>query len=336
MNPILVEVLRGEAVESCHRGAFAVLDSAGKVVCAAGDIAAAVYPRSAVKPLQSLPLLASGAADDLGLTNAEIAVACGSHGGEQEHVDTAASMLAKAGFDSSCLACGTHWPLSERAARRLAELSISPSALHNNCSGKHAGFLCVARRRQIDPYGYVHVTHPIMAEVTAALAEVTGQKLEVGRMGIDGCGIPTFAIPLHSLALGFARCATGTGISKTLGMAAQRIFEAIAVSPAMLAGTGCFDTEIAAASGGGVVTKTGAEGVVCAALPALGLGVAIKIDDGGTRAAHAAMAALLIRCIPDKHQSAELVGLLNRSARPALINWGGQNVGSLGPRGPLC
>ena len=155
MNPILVEVFRGEAVESCHRGAFAVLDSEGKVAAAAGDLASAVYPRSAVKPLQALPLVASGAADRLGLSDAEIALACGSHGGEPLHVATALSMLRKAGHDASCLECGAHWPLDEAAARALAARGEEPSALHNNCSGKHAGFICLACFRGIDPAGYV-------------------------------------------------------------------------------------------------------------------------------------------------------------------------------------
>jgi L-asparaginase II len=323
MNPTLVEVFRGEAVESCHRGSFAVINSAGKVALAAGDMATVVYPRSAVKPLQALPLVASGAADQLGLTDAEIALAAGSHSGEPLHVATALSMLRKAGCEPAYLECGAHWPLDEAAARALAARGEEPSPLHNNCSGKHAGFVCLACFREIDPAGYVSPDHPAMREVTAALAAVTGAPLDTITPGIDGCSIPTYPISLAALARGFARFGSGHGLPDSLAAAARRIRSAIATHPLMIAGTGRFDTHVAAACGGAVLTKSGAEGVACAAIPAAGLGIAIKIDDGAGRAAQVVMAALLRRFAGDLN--------LDEFAEPTLRNWNGTPVGHIRP-----
>jgi L-asparaginase II len=176
MDPVLVEVTRGARVESSHVGAAVVVDAAGGVVFAAGDIAAAVYPRSAVKALLALPMVESGAADRLGLSEAEIAFACSSHTGEAVHVAAASAMLAKAGRDVAALECGTHWPSNEQAARALAAAGLAPCALHNNCSGKHSGFICLACDRGEDPAGYVRPDHPTMRVVTAALARWTGAR----------------------------------------------------------------------------------------------------------------------------------------------------------------
>src|SRR6185295_10373924 len=143
-NPVLVEALRGALTESRHRGAVAVVDADGAAVLALGDVAQPVYPRSAVKPLQALPLVESGAADRYGFGDEELALACASHGGEPPHIAVAARMLSRAGLDVGALECGTHWPTQQSSAQALARAGAAPSALHNNCSGKHAGFLCVA------------------------------------------------------------------------------------------------------------------------------------------------------------------------------------------------
>ena len=179
-NPVVIEVLRGDRVESAHRGAGAVVDADGRIAFAFGDVDRPIYPRSAVKALQALPLIESGAADRLGLTEAEIALACASHAGEDVHVAAAAAMLAKAGRDAGALRCGTHWPGSETAARALARRGATPSALHNNCSGKHAGFVCLACAQGIDPAGYVSPDHAVQRAVTAALADMTGVALGRG------------------------------------------------------------------------------------------------------------------------------------------------------------
>jgi len=332
-NPIVVEVLRGDRVESAHRGAGLVVDADGGVVFAFGDVERPVYPRSAVKALQALPLIESGAADRLDLSEREIALACASHSGEDEHVALARDMLAKAGRDEGVLECGAHWPLGEAAARALARSGGNPSALHNNCSGKHAGLVCVACAFGIEPKGYVAWDHPAQREVTAALADVTQAKLDEETRGVDGCSIPTYAISLRALAHGFARFASGHGLSPARAKAARRIRAAVAAHPSLIAGPGRFDTEVMQILGPSAFTKTGAEGAYCAALPELGLGLAIKADDGGGRAAQAMIAALLRRFGGfDDRRNARLAPF----AAPRPTNWSGIEVGALRPAGPLA
>jgi L-asparaginase II len=303
-QPILVEATRGGIVESFHRGSLAVVDAGGAVHTALGDIDRPVFARSAVKLLQALPLVASGAADALGLTDAELALACASHNGEPAHVETAAAMLAKAGLDASVLECGHHWPYSEAAQHALARQGDTPTALHNNCSGKHAGFVCLGctLRGGQDAAaflrGYVRPEHPVMREVTAALQATTGFDLAGTARGIDGCSIPTYAIPLRHLALAFARVATGRGLSSDHARAAQRLCAAVAAQPFMVGGTGRLDSTLMARFGTRVFCKVGAEGVYCAALPERGLGLALKMDDGNNaRAAEVVLAAALERLL---------------------------------------
>ena len=332
-NPVVVEVWRGGRVESTHRGAGAVLDADGTVVTKFGDVERQVYPRSAVKAFQALPLIESGAADELGFGATEIALACASHSGEEAHVATVSAMLARVGLDERALACGAHWPLSERAARALARASAVPGALHNNCSGKHAGLLCLACCRGIDPTGYVAPDHPVQREVAAAIAGMTGARLDEETRAIDGCSIPTYALPLRALALGFARFGAGYDLEPERAKAAARIRAAVAANPAMVAGEGRFDTEVMTILGARAFTKSGAEGVFCAALPDLGLGLAVKADDGAGRAAQAMMAALIDRLGGfDEGLQAEIAPFI----RPRLLNWNGIEVGVLRPAGPLA
>lgn len=331
-NPVLVEVLRGDRVESRHAGAVAVLDPEGGVVFGAGDIEQAIYPRSAVKALQALPLIESGAADRFGLSEAEIALACASHGGEPAHVATATSMLAKAGQAPACLECGVQWPSDTRASRALAAAGQEAGAIHNNCSGKHSGFICVACAMAVDPAGYIRPQHPAMREVTAALSAMTGTTLDEANRATDGCSIPTYAIPLRALALAFARFGSGAHLAPERGKAAARIKAAVAANPFMVAGTGRFDTEVMEAFGARVFTKTGAEGVFCAAIPEAGLGIAVKCEDGAGRAAQAVTAALLRRFL---REPGEQGAVLDRLAAPVLRNWNRIEVGRLRPAGPL-
>ena len=333
MNPILVEVLRGTALESAHRGAVVVADDRGTVVCATGDIDRPIFPRSAVKVLQALPLVASGAADRLGLDEQELAIACASHNGEPAHVATAAKMLAKAGLDERSLECGAHWPYLDTASRALAAQGAVPSALNNNCSGKHAGFLCLACALHSGPdlagfaRGYIQPDHPVMREVSAALQATTGYDLTHAARGVDGCSIPTYAIPLRHLALAFARLGTGAGLSPDHVRAARRLRHAVARAPFMVAGTGRFDTRIMERLGERVFCKVGAEGVFCAALPERGLGVAIKMDDGNnSRACEVVMAAMIESLVALDDDEAAFVGTFSEAR---LTNWNGIEVGRL-------
>jgi L-asparaginase II len=323
-DPVLVEVLRGGRIESRHRGAVAVCDADGDAVFALGDVSAPVFPRSAVKAFQALPLIESGAADRYALSPAEIALACASHSGEPVHVETAREMLRKCGRGVEALECGVHWPSNAEAARRLATRGGPLSALHNNCSGKHAGFVCLSCAAGVEPAGYVGGGHLVQREVKAAIEAMTRTRLDDG--AIDGCAIPTYAIPLEALARGFARFGAGRGLPAARAAAAARIRAAVAAFPFLVAGSGRFDTVAMDVLGPRAFVKTGAEGVYCAAFPEIGLGVAIKCADGATRAAEAAMAAVIGRFLPlSAVERAGLAPLLE----PAIRNWNGATVGSI-------
>ena len=327
-NPVLVEVTRGEQVESRHRGALAVVDAQGSTVFSLGDIEHPVFPRSAVKALQALPLVASGAAERYGLTDAEIALACASHSGEPAHAETAANALRKLGRDVGCLECGSHWPMDQKAARELAATGGEPSALHNNCSGKHSGFVCLACELDVDPAGYVRPDHKVQATVRGALQEMTGARHSSENCGIDGCSIPSYPVPLRALAHGFARFGSGVDTPADYARAAQLIRAAVAANPFMVAGTGRFDTRMMSQLGARVFMKTGAEGVYCAAFPELGCGVALKCDDGAGRAAEIVMASMIRRFLPlDAGETA----LLHDVTAPVQKNWNGIAVGNLRP-----
>jgi L-asparaginase II len=333
-DPVLVEVTRGARVESRHRGAVAVSDSDGRIVFALGDSDAAVFPRSAIKAFQALPLVESGAADRYGLTEAEIALACASHSGEPFHAGTALAMLQKCGRGVETLECGVHWPSNNQTARALAAEGAEPSALHNNCSGKHAGFICLSCAAGVEPGGYVAADHYVQREVRAAIEDVTKTPLaDPGLRAIDGCAIPTYAIPLKALAQGFARFGAGDRLTPARAAATRRIREAVGAHPDMVAGTGRFDTTVMQALGLRAFVKTGAEGVYCAALPELGLGVAIKCEDGAGRAAETAMAALISKFLPLNEQ--EHAALAPRRA-PPLLNWNGVQVGLIRPSAALA
>ena len=329
MDAALVEVTRGSLVESSHAGAAVVVDSQGRVVFGIGDVEEAFFPRSAVKALLALPLVETGAADRLKLTDAELALACSSHSGQREHTETATSMLTKAGRTPDCLECGVQWPKHEPSVHRLAADGVTPTALHNNCSGKHSGFICLACDSGVDPTGYIQPDHPSMRQVTAALSETTGTRLDERNRAVDGCSIPTFAIPLKSLALAFARFGTGVGLSADRAHAAARLRKAVTAHPFMVAGEGRFDTVLMNALGARVFSKTGAEGVFCVALPELGLGIAVKIRDGAGRAAEVATAALIDRFLRPTHPDFSVL------VRPPLKNWNGIVVGEARPAAAL-
>jgi L-asparaginase II len=332
-NPVVVEATRGDRIESVHCGAGAVVDADGAVAMAFGDAERAIYSRSAVKALQAMPLVESGAADGLGLSDKEIALACASHSGSDDHVATARAMLAKAERDEGALECGVHWPLGEAEARELARSGRTPTALHNNCSGKHAGFVCLSCAMGVEPKGYVAPDHAVQREVAAAIAAATGARLSEEMRGVDGCAIPTYAVPLIALARGFARFGTGEGLSPARKKAAARIRSAVAAHPWTVAGKGRFDTEVMSLLGAGVFTKGGAEGVFCAALPEAGLGLAVKADDGGGRAAQVMIAALILRF---GRFNDETASRLQPFVAPRLSNWNGAEVGGLRPAGPLA
>ncbi|MBM3544673.1 MAG: asparaginase [Alphaproteobacteria bacterium] len=322
-NPVLVEIVRGDLVESRHAGAVAIADAQGRLVLALGDVERPIYPRSAIKALQALPLIESGAADAFGLDAEELAVACASHSGDTIHVAAVRRLLGKAGLDESYLACGAHWPVSETAMESLLRAVKRPQAIHNNCSGKHAGMLATAIHLGLSPKGYERVDHPVQIAIAAILSELCGIELDRAHAGIDGCSVPTFALPLSALARGFARFGTGEELSPSRANAALRLMQACFAAPVLVAGEGRFDTLVLQGLAPQAFVKGGAEGVHCGVLPELGLGFALKIDDGAKRADERTVAELLATLLPKARTV--LAGQLQGEIR----NWRGLKVGRL-------
>lgn len=329
INPVLVETVRGGIVDLRHRGAVAVADADGRLVWTTGDVDRPVYPRSAVKLFQALPLVESGAADRYGLSDRQLALACSSHSAEEGHVETAEAMLEAAGLGEPDLACGGHWPVfSRKQLIEFVRAGKNPNHLHNNCSGKHAGFLCAACHQEMDKSGYIAAEHEIQRQVRAAQEDMTGFSLEGATAAIDGCSIPAYAFPLRTLAHGFARAATGQKLGAERAKAAKRLMEACMANPWFTAGTDRFCTRVMEAGEGAVYAKTGADGVYIAALPEAGLGVALKCDDGSGPAAEIMLASVLLRLLGQDDAIRERLEPLSRRI---LDNWNGIEVAEIRP-----
>ena len=325
LNPVLVEATRGDMVESLHRGAIAVVQANGQTILTVGDTHRLVYPRSAIKPLQAIYAVESGAAEAFNLTDVELALACASHNGEPKHVSRVRAWLTRLGLAEEALECGAHAPRREADWAALVEEKLSPGPAHNNCSGKHCGFLSSARHLGLATEGYILKEHPIQQAVLGLIGEMADFSLDDTPSGIDGCGIPVAGIPLESLATAFACFATGTRLDAKRQAAAQRIYQAMAREPFMVAGSERWCTRAMQAGNGAFIVKTGAEGVYCGAVPAAGVGIALKIDDGASRSAECAMGAVLsgLGCLTEK-QSSDLVG-------SAILNVAGKKVGRVQP-----
>lgn len=292
-NPVLAEFVRGNWVENRHRGAFCVADGQGRLLAAAGDVERPIFPRSAVKSLQALAMFRSGAVEKFDLDSEMIALACASHNGEPRHVAGVQRFLDRIGLSVDDLECGAHPPTDPAARKALRTAGIQPTALYNNCSGKHSGMLAVALALGAPPQGYTRRDHPVQQLVREMMQEVVGEPLSTDRCGTDGCSIPTWAIPIKRLASGFARMATGAGLPDDIAGASATIFDAITAHPFLIAGTGAFDSEVMQAFSGRLVTKLGADGVWCGAVRDLGLGFALKCDDGSLAAAEVMISGLL-------------------------------------------
>ena len=327
-NPVLVEVVRGSVVESRHSGALALFDGDGKSMLTIGDVTRRTYPRSAIKAIQALPFVECGAADAYGFGNEELAMSCASHSGELEHVARAASMLAKAGLSCEDLECGAHWPSDQQVLIDLARSGKEPTALNNNCSGKHAGFLCTCAHMGLKIKGYVNATSEIQTIVRETMQAVTGAEHNPDDYGTDGCSIPTYAIGIDAMARGFARMATGTSFEPERAKAAKRLIDACMAAPFYVAGSRRACTSLMELAPGRIFVKTGAEGVFCGAVPELGLGFAMKCDDGATRAAEVMVTQLLAQLFA---KDAELSAKLEAKATRRMSNWNGIDFGYTAP-----
>ena len=332
----LVEVWRGPLVESRHRGHVAAVDASGRLLARLGEPDTVTFMRSSAKPLQALPLLTSGAADRFGFDEREVALACASHSGQDLHAETAARMLRKIGLDEGALKCGVHEPFDADTARALRERGETPSILRNNCSGKHAGMLALALHLGAPPESYDDPAGPVQQAILRAVAQFSGLEASAVAVGIDGCGVPVFGMPVRAMALTYARLvAPPAEFDEATRRAAARIVAAMAAHPEMIGGTvERFDTKVMRAAGGRVISKVGAEGVYTAGvLPGEGwpggLGLAFKIEDGEDRRARPTVA---IECLRQ-------LGVLNGDALEALSpyakfpvrNHRGELVGEIRP-----
>lgn len=321
----VVNVVRGAVVESVHRISVAVVDAGGAVRASAGDPNLVTYLRSSAKPIQALPLITDGAADRFGLTTEEIALACGSHSGTPRHTQVAQGMLAKVGMDSEALACGAHAPVDAAATRALAEAGLAPGRLHNNCSGKHAGMLALARSQGWTTSGYERIEHPVQGRMLREVSRWSGLPPEAIGVGVDGCGVVCFAMPLRNMALSFAR----------IGAAARQgepgpatVVTAMTTYPELVAGRHRICTELMQRTEGRIFAKIGAEGVYCAGVPGAELGIALKVEDGATRAVAPAILSVLREL---DLISEDDFGALHELVFPQTVNTRGNVVGQIRP-----
>lgn len=285
-----VVVTRGDAVESRHRVHAAVVTADGSLLEGARDPELSVWWRSCAKPFQVMPLLRSGGLDALGWGGEQLALACASHGGEPEHVAVAAGMMASLGLEEGDLACGPHEPLAARGARVLAQANERATRLHNNCSGKHAAMLARARQLGVATQGYERADHAVQRDCLDAVAAWCGLPVEQLGVGVDGCGVSVFRLPLANMAFSYARLVYAAAHGD---VSSRRVVSAMTTHPFLIGGSDRFDTALMDVCGGNVIAKIGAEGVHTFAIVDRGLGFAIKVEDGAQRAQFPAVLALL-------------------------------------------
>jgi L-asparaginase II len=285
-----VVATRGSIIESRHQVHAAVVDARGCLIAGAGEPTLVTHSRSCAKPFQVMPLLKSGGFDELGWGDDQLALACGSHGGEPEHVAICQAMLTSLGLEEGDLACGPHEPLSARGLRLARECGVRPSRMHNNCSGKHAAMLARAKTGGWSTYGYERPGHQVQQSVLSVMSEWSGVAPEALRCAIDGCGVVEYALPLDSIARAYARLAASAAQEEDVPW---RILHAMVTRPFLVGGTDRFDTVLIEECDGCVIAKIGAEGVHSVAMPQRGLGAALKVGDGGQRAQYPAVLRLL-------------------------------------------
>jgi L-asparaginase II len=325
-SALLVRVTRGGALESSHHGALAVVEGES-LVRTRGDVGRLVFYRSTMKPMQAIPLVASGAADRFGLTAAELALAAGSHSGAAEHVEGTRSILRKAGLDESALCCGGHWSGVPEVHLQQRAVSETPLAVFSNCSGKHAGMLATARHMGLPTEGYLRPDHPLQQEILSRVAECAGVPVAEVLTAVDGCGAPTFAVPLAAVARSFARLADPSALPEPSAAALRRITRAMCDHPEMVAGRWRFDTDLMLAGKGRLVAKAGAEGVHAVVVPDRRLGMAVKVDDGSDRGYRIVVVEMLRSLGILGDADADL--LLDKHAPRVVRNWAGDPVGTL-------
>jgi len=331
----LVEVNRGSITESRHRGHIVAVDGTGKTIASLGSPDTVTYLRSSAKAFQAIPLVTSGAADRFGFSDQELALACASHSGEPIHVELASSMLRKIGLDSSALKCGIHEPFSAAATRKLREQGLPPNVFQNNCSGKHAGMLALARHLSAPTESYDHIDNPVQVLVRETVARFAACSIEDLAVGVDGCGVPVFGMPVRSIALMYARLVSRQDFDTATAAAGRRLVATMIAYPELIGGTvERLDTEIMRAARGRLISKVGAEGVYtvgvlpCEQWPS-GLGLALKIEDGDDFRARPAVVIEALRQL--NVLDGESLAAVSQFARFPVKNRRGDVVGEIKP-----
>lgn len=324
-NPILVEHTRGGIPESFHRGVICVVDEAGAIKASVGDVKQVCYPRSALKYFQHIPLLLSGAFDHYGFTLKDLALMCGSHNGETMHTQGASHILNFIGMDASALKCGSQPPTLKADATALIREGKEPNVLHNNCSGKHSGFLAYCKFKGLSTENYLdpnHELHKEIRRITALFCEMNEEDLI---MGIDGCSAPIFAMPVYNQAIAYKNLVAPEKFGPEIAEACHKVVKAVASYPEMIAGTKRYCTDLIAASKGRIIGKTGADGVYSIAIPAKKWGICIKIDDGKMGPQYNVAQALLEQLnLLEPEEAQALSSYLELDIR----NWSGIHTGS--------
>jgi len=316
--PLTVEVIRGPAVESRHAVHAVLMNGRGEITATFGDPKRPTFPRSSIKPLQALALVETGAADAFNLSEAELALACASHSGEEKHTAAVAGWLGRLGLDVTCLECGAHAPYAFPAA--------PPGILCNNCSGKHAGMVTLSVFMKTPHMGYTYTGHPAQQAILKTVGEMCGVKINPLSCGTDGCSAPNPLLPLKNIARGFAVFMNPHDLPPARAEACGRLFQAMIRHPDLVGGTGRLDTVLMGAANGKIMSKTGAEGVYACVVPEQDTALVLKAEDGSARASHMALYALL-----EKYRLAEtsVLEAIRPVALPAQKNWRGLETGMI-------
>ncbi|MBS3913756.1 MAG: asparaginase [Bacteroidetes bacterium] len=323
-NPILVTHSRGGITESFHRGILCVVNSSGEIILSMGDTSQWCFPRSALKYFQHIPLIVSGAFDHFGFTLKELALMCGSHNGEAMHTETAEGILQKIGMQVSDLGCGAQPPTHKKDYLNLIYAGKEPTAIHNNCSGKHAGFLAWCKFMNASTSNYLDFEHPLHKEIkkyTALFHEIPESELVIG---LDGCSAPIFGMPVYNQALAYKNLVNPITFSEDVQRACNLIAEAVTTYPEMIAGSKRYCTDLIKSTGGAIIGKTGADGIYSLAIPSKKWGITIKIDDGRMGPQYNVAQYLLEALkLVDEKVAAELHSYLSLE----LKNWAGHTTG---------
>lgn len=329
MDPYkLVNVHRGENLESTHYGHIAVVDSSGKLIASLGNPTKEIYARSAMKPLQAIPLVETGAADYYEYSDADLSLSCASHSSEKQHTDRVTAILNRAGIPDNHLQCGTHIPHSKDTYKELLQNGKDLTPLYSNCSGKHTGMLVTAKYKNESLEDYYQLDHPVQQRILSAISELSETPAEKIKMGVDGCGVPVHYLPLHKMAYVYARMANPSNFSTPREDALNRITTAMTVAPEMVGGTGRFCTDFMKTASGKLFGKAGAEGVYCIGDKESGIGIVIKIEDGNGRAMYPVAVEVLkqLNLLSDQH-----IQKLKHHHYPVINNARNEKVGQITP-----